>query len=53
MPMVQVRSFILGYYPIRGFLAWAEGDREALCVYPAHGPATTVGAERRYNPFLR
>jgi glyoxylase-like metal-dependent hydrolase (beta-lactamase superfamily II) len=21
-------------------------------VLPGHGPATTVGAERRYNPFL-
>jgi len=22
-------------------------------VYPGHGPVTTIGAERRYNPFLR
>ena len=22
-------------------------------VYPGHGPATTVGRERRTNPFLR
>ena len=27
------------------------GDDTA--VYPGHGPATTVGAERRTNPFLR
>ncbi len=24
-----------------------------ILVYPAHGPATTVGVERRCNPFLR
>jgi len=22
-------------------------------VYPGHGPQTTIGAERKYNPFLR
>ncbi len=22
-------------------------------IYPGHGPATTVGAERRTNPFLQ
>lgn len=32
--MINVRSFILGYYPIRGFLAWREGDTEALFVDP-------------------
>lgn len=32
--MINVRAFILGYYPICGFLAWAEGDREALFVDP-------------------
>jgi hydroxyacylglutathione hydrolase len=32
--MLHVRAFILGYYPIRGFLAWAEGDRAALLVDP-------------------
>lgn len=26
---------------------------DATVVYPGHGPATTVGAERRSNPFLR
>jgi hydroxyacylglutathione hydrolase len=25
---------------------------DAVCVYAGHGPATTIGAERRYNPFL-
>lgn len=34
MTTVLVRSFILGSYPIRGFLAWGEGDREALFVDP-------------------
>ena len=28
----------------------ALGDE--VVVYPGHGPATTVGAERRHNPFL-
>lgn len=26
---------------------------DATAVYPGHGPATTIGAERRSNPFLR
>ncbi|HEY3379501.1 MAG TPA: MBL fold metallo-hydrolase [Armatimonadota bacterium] len=32
--MIYVRAFELGYYPIRGFLAWAEGDRTAIFVDP-------------------
>ncbi len=31
---IRVRGFILGSYPIRGFLAWADGGREALFVDP-------------------
>ncbi|MBC6606787.1 MBL fold metallo-hydrolase [Hymenobacter sp. BT188] len=26
---------------------------DSVTVYPGHGPATTIGAERRSNPFLR
>lgn len=26
---------------------------EATEVYPGHGPSTTIGDEKRYNPFLR
>jgi len=26
---------------------------DATVVYPGHGPATTIGAERRSNPFLQ
>ncbi|TGE07532.1 MBL fold metallo-hydrolase [Hymenobacter fodinae] len=26
---------------------------DAVTVYPGHGPATTIGAERRANPFLQ
>jgi glyoxylase-like metal-dependent hydrolase (beta-lactamase superfamily II) len=25
---------------------------DATMVYPGHGPATTIGAERKTNPFL-
>jgi hydroxyacylglutathione hydrolase len=35
---IRERLFILG---------------DATRIYPAHGPATTIGIERRYNPFLR
>lgn len=31
-------------------LAGLPGD---LAVFPGHGPATTMAAERRYNPYLR
>ncbi|HEY3417784.1 MAG TPA: MBL fold metallo-hydrolase [Armatimonadota bacterium] len=31
---INVRSYILGSYPIRGFLAWAAGDSQALFVDP-------------------
>jgi hydroxyacylglutathione hydrolase len=24
-----------------------------VTVYPGHGPSTTIGAERKRNPFLR
>jgi glyoxylase-like metal-dependent hydrolase (beta-lactamase superfamily II) len=30
------------------FLAWPDATR----VYPGHGPATTIGRERKSNPFL-
>ncbi|HEX5138338.1 MAG TPA: MBL fold metallo-hydrolase [Planctomycetota bacterium] len=30
------------------FLSWPDATR----VYPGHGPATTIGRERRGNPFL-
>jgi glyoxylase-like metal-dependent hydrolase (beta-lactamase superfamily II) len=30
------------------FLSWPDATR----VYPGHGPATTIGRERRTNPFL-
>lgn len=47
--MMHVRSFILGYYPIRGFIAWAEGDREALFIDPggwdASIPATLAALD--------
>lgn len=31
---ILVRGFVLGDYPIRGFLVWAEGDDRALFVDP-------------------
>jgi glyoxylase-like metal-dependent hydrolase (beta-lactamase superfamily II) len=32
--VIHVRAFVLGSYPIRGFLAWGDGSREALFVDP-------------------
>jgi len=32
--MVHVRGFVLGRYPIRGYLAWGDSEREALFVDP-------------------
>ena len=32
--MLNIRAFEIGYYPIRGFLAWEEGDREAVFIDP-------------------
>ncbi|KAA5547421.1 MBL fold metallo-hydrolase [Adhaeribacter rhizoryzae] len=26
---------------------------DEVTVYPGHGPSTTIGAEKKYNPFLR
>jgi len=31
---INIRSFIIGHYPIRGFLAWGEGDTQAVFVDP-------------------
>jgi glyoxylase-like metal-dependent hydrolase (beta-lactamase superfamily II) len=35
---------------IRGVLF---GFADAAIVHPGHGPDTTIGGERRTNPFLR
>ncbi len=37
------------YVSLQRLLALGDGVR----VYPGHGPATTIGAERRENPFLQ
>lgn len=34
MTNIQVRGFVIGSYPIRGFLAWGEGDNAAVFVDP-------------------
>jgi len=26
---------------------------DKMKVYPGHGPASTIGEEKRYNPFLQ
>ncbi|MHB9133877.1 MAG: MBL fold metallo-hydrolase [Armatimonadota bacterium] len=47
MQHIRIRSFIIGGYPIRGFLAWGEEDREALFVDPGgwdDGIAETLDA---------
>jgi len=31
---INIRSFIIGHYPIRGFLAWGEGETQAVFVDP-------------------
>jgi glyoxylase-like metal-dependent hydrolase (beta-lactamase superfamily II) len=31
---VNIRSFIIGHYPIRGFLVWGEGQTQAVFVDP-------------------
>ena len=30
----------------------AQGKRDDVTVYSGHGPTTTIGQERRTNPFL-
>jgi len=31
---INIRGFIIGHYPIRGFLAWGEGETQAVFVDP-------------------
>ncbi|MDL2343315.1 MBL fold metallo-hydrolase [Deinococcus sp. MIMF12] len=38
---------------LQGITRELLGLPDDAAVYPGHGPATTVGAERRTNPFLR
>ncbi len=47
--MIHVRAFILGSYPIRGFLAWGDGEREALFVDPGGWDPAILATLTEYN----
>jgi len=50
---IQVRSFILGSYPIRGFLAWAHGDREAIFIDPGGWDEAILATVREFGLVVK
>ena len=51
--MINIRAFILGRYPIRGFLAWAAGDHDALFVDPGGWDDAVLDTLNAYDLTVR
>jgi len=51
--MIQIRAFEIGYYPIRGFLAWNTGEREAVFIDPGGWDAAILETMHEFGLSLQ